>query len=165
MTSFPTTTDGGADAFRLYGLKDNFPGAGASVTFTLNLDSGGGNGNGSIERITASPTVAGDVVFFTTVLEDTGQPCADFTSRLYALTYLGGAAYDTDGNGSLTLNENPVVSTVDGRATAPFVADQHVYFGTSGETGSQVEMFGDPEDFNNGLGQIGVRLLSWRGVP
>ena len=129
----PTTTDDGADAFRIYGLKDNFPGGGASVTFRRNLARGGGgngngNGGGAIERITASPTVAGDVVCFTTVLEDTGQPCADFTSRLYALTYLGGAAYDTDGNGSLTLNESPVVSTVDGRATAPFVADQHVYF-------------------------------------
>jgi len=52
---------------------------------------------------------------------------------------------------------------VDGRATAPFVADGHLYFGTSGRGGSNVEMFGDTENFNNGMSQTGVRLLSWRG--
>jgi hypothetical protein len=25
-------------------------------------------------------------------------------------------------------------------------------------------MFGDPQDFNNGVGQAGVRILSWREV-
>jgi len=25
-------------------------------------------------------------------------------------------------------------------------------------------MFGDPNDFNNGVGQAGVRILSWREV-
>ena len=25
-------------------------------------------------------------------------------------------------------------------------------------------MFGDPDDFNNGVGQAGVRILSWRAV-
>ena len=28
----------------------------------------------------------------------------------------------------------------------------------------QVEAFGDPEDFNNGIGQVGVRILSWREI-
>jgi hypothetical protein len=27
-----------------------------------------------------------------------------------------------------------------------------------------VQMFGDPNDYNNGVGQVGVRILSWREV-
>jgi hypothetical protein len=61
-------------------------------------------------------------------------------------------------------NESPVIKTMAGRATAPFIVDQHLYFGTAGKDGAQVEGFGDPEDFNNGVGQIGVRILSWREI-
>ena len=46
------------------------------------------------------------------------------------------------------------------RATAPFVVDQHLVF----STGTKVEMFGDANDYNNGVGQVGVRMLSWREV-
>jgi hypothetical protein len=53
------------------------------------------------------------------------------------------------------------VSTIAGvRATAPFVVDQHLIFAA----GDKVEMFGDPNDYNNGVGQVGVRILSWREV-
>jgi len=51
-------------------------------------------------------------------------------------------------------------TTTGSRATAPFIVDQHLVFGT----GNGVEMFGDPQDFNNGVGQAGVRILSWREV-
>ena len=55
----------------------------------------------------------------------------------------------------------PLVRTIAGaRATAPFIVDQHLVFGAGGN----VEMFGDPNDFNNGVGQAGVRILSWREV-
>jgi hypothetical protein len=58
-------------------------------------------------------------------------------------------------------NDSTKVRTVAGaRATAPFVVDQHLVFATGGK----VEMFGDPNDFNNGVGQVGVRILSWREV-
>jgi hypothetical protein len=50
--------------------------------------------------------------------------------------------------------------TAGARATAPFIVDQHLVFGT----GDTVESFGDPEDYNNGVGQAGVRILSWREV-
>jgi hypothetical protein len=30
--------------------------------------------------------------------------------------------------------------------------------------GSNLESFGDPADFNNGIGQVGVRILSWREI-
>ena len=61
-------------------------------------------------------------------------------------------------------NESPVAATLAGRATAPFIVDQHLYLGTVGATGVKVEAFGDPEDFNNGVGQVGVRILSWREI-
>ena len=158
--ALPARAGGGSDIFRLYGLRDNAPAGGASVTFSLPLDAEGE----LVERPTASPAVAGDVVFFATVVDDARLVCAEPTSRLYGVTYLGGAAYDTDSNGSLTRREDPVIATENGRATAPFIADQHLFMGTSGASGSHVQMFGDPETFNTGTGQIGLRLLSWRGI-
>ncbi len=162
----PPTTPGGTGTFRLFGLRDEFPAAGAVTVFTRNLATvSSGASDASLatgERPTAFPSVAGDIVFYTTVVSDASAPCADVSSNLYALTFLGGAAYDTDNSGSVTANENPIVATVAGRATAPFIADQHIFFGTSGAGGVSVEIFGDPEDFNNGVGQVGVRLLSWR---
>ena len=46
-----------------------------------------------------------------------------------------------------------------GRATAPYVVDQHLVFGAGGK----VQILGDQNDFNNSVGQVGVRILSWRG--
>ena len=162
----PPPTPGGTGTFRFYGLRDQFPAAGADTIFQRNLATVSSGGNDASlatgERTTSAPSVAGDIVFFTTVVSDASVPCADVRSNLYALTYLGGAAYDTNNSGSVTNNENPIVANVAGRATAPFIADQHLFFGTSSAAGASVEIFGDPEDFNNGVGQIGVRLLSWR---
>ena len=80
------------------------------------------------------------------------------------MTYIGNAAYDSNGDDKLSNNEDPVAKTVLGRATAPFIVDQHLYFGTVGAGGTNVEVFGDPADFNNGIGQVGVRILSWREI-
>jgi hypothetical protein len=90
--------------------------------------------------------------------------CADVTSKLYGLTYAGGAAYDANGNGKIDTNESPVAMTSAGRATSPFIVDQHLFFGTAGKNGADMRVLGDPEDFNNGIGQVGVRILSWREV-
>ena len=100
-------------------------------------------------------------MFYTTTVQD-----ADgyVTSNLYALTYLGGAAYDSTGDDTVSGNESPIVRTVLGRASAPFIVDQHLYFASSGESGASIEILGDPEDFNNGVGQVGVRILSWREI-
>jgi hypothetical protein len=156
---------GGSGVFRLYGLKDNYPAAGATTKIALDLATVSGSGALTTgERPSTSPSVAGDIVFYTTTTENAGTPCADFTAKLYALTYAGGAAYDTDNSGKLENNESPVVKTLAGRATAPFIVDQHLYFGTAGANGAAVEAFGDPEDFNNGIGQVGVRILSWREI-
>ncbi len=161
----PASAPGGADTFKLYGLKDNAPGGGASTKFAVDLTkvtNSGGLATG--ERPSTSPSVAGDIVFYTTTTETASTPCADFSANLYALTYAGGAAYDANNNGKIENNESPIAKTVAGRATAPFIVDQHLYTATSGANGARVEAFGDPEDFNNGIGQVGVRILSWREI-
>jgi len=156
----PVTATGGTGTFRLIGLKDNAPGGGATTKFTEDLSPVTNvNGYAVGERPSTSPSVAGDIVFYTTTVQDDE---GYVTSNLYALTYLGGAAYDSSGNGTVDNNENPVVRTVLGRASAPFIVDQHLYFASSGEDGASIEILGDPEDFNNGVGQVGVRILSWR---
>jgi Tfp pilus tip-associated adhesin PilY1 len=165
----PNVAPGGGSAtgtaFKLWGIKD---GASAgTVTFSRDLApvySSTGNCRTNGERPTSSPTVAGDIVFFTATTGSTIQPCVDATSQLYAFTYLGTAAYDSDGNGTLNTNESPVVATIPGRATAPFIVDQHLFIGTSSSLGPGVTMVGDTEDFNNGVGQVGVRILSWREI-
>jgi hypothetical protein len=53
-----------------------------------------------------------------------------------------------------------VKTIIGARATAPFIVDQHVVFGS----GNKVQLFGDSKDYNNGVGQVGVRTLSWREV-
>ena len=157
----PATTSGGAATFKMYGLKDNSPASGSTTKFSNNLAAvsmSGGFLNG--ERASTSPTVAGDIVFFTSTTEDASAPCADVTATLYSMTYLGGSAYvENNSNGS-----SRVVSRTSGRATAPFIVDQHLYFATAGTGGTNIRAFGDAEDFNNGVGQVGVRILSWREI-
>jgi hypothetical protein len=117
----------------------------------------GANGD---EKVSAFPAVAGDIVFFSTTTYKPGG-CSVPDANLYAFTFIGGAAYDTNNSGGITNADSTKVRTTTGaRATAPFIVDQHLVFGTGGS----VEMFGDPNDFNNGVGQAGVRILSWREV-
>jgi hypothetical protein len=157
----PGTTSGGTNTFKMYGLKDNSPASGSTTKFandfaTVTMSNGFLNG----ERPSASPTVGGDIVFFTSTTENASAPCADVTATLYSMTYLGGSAYvENNSNGS-----KRVVARTAGRATAPFIVDQHLYFATSAAAGTNVQAFGDPQDFNNGVGQVGVRILSWREI-
>jgi hypothetical protein len=162
----PVTAPGGTGTFRLYGLKDNAPsGSGATTKFATALSAVSATGAlATGERASTAPSVAGDIVFYTTTTEAAATPCNDFSAKLYGLTYAGGAAYDSNGDGKISNGESSVAKTVAGRATAPFIVDQHLYFGTLGATGANIEAFGDPEDFNNGIGQVGVRILSWREV-
>lgn len=158
----PVTAAGGTGTFRLIGLKDNAPGAGSTTKFVVNLSpviNNGGYEQG--EQPSTAPTVAGDVVFYSTIVH-----AADgtVTSNLYALSYLGGAAYDSSGNDRIDAEESPIVRSVLGRASAPFIVDQHLYVASTTSNGANVEMFGDPQDFNNGVGQVGVRILSWREI-
>ena len=161
----PPTTAGGTGTFKLYGLKDNDPASGATTKFAISLATVSNTGGlVSGERVSASPSIAGDIVFFTTTTETATTPCAEYTSSLRALTFTGTAAYDANGNGKIDNNETNVAMTMTGRATAPFIVDQHLYVGTVDSTGTNVQAFGDAQDFNNGVGQVGVRILSWREI-
>ena len=42
----------------------------------------------------------------------------------------------------------------------PSLANECLFY----RNGAKIEAFGDPEDFNNGVGQVGVRILSWREI-
>ena len=104
------------------------PGAGATTGFALNLATTTNNttlnpgGLATGERPSTSPSVAGDIVFYTTTTESAAAPCSDFSAKLYAVTYAGGAAYDSNDNGKIDSNENRAALTFAGRATAPLHA-------------------------------------------
>ena len=163
---------GGTGTFSMVGLQD----LGTSATRMFEVDLGAttnSTGNFAVgERPSTSPSVAGDIVFFTTSTEGSAAS-TEPTFRMYAFTYTGTDAYATSSttatksNGKsksgTTVTHSPV-KTGTGRATAPFIVDQHLYFATSGSGGATVEAFGDPNDFNNGVGQVGVRILSWREI-
>jgi hypothetical protein len=148
-------TNGVNEAYKLLIVLDNGPSGTATALSLLSTD--GVNGD---EQVTFAPAVAGDIVFFTTTTTYPAEPCRVPTGTLYAITFIGGPAYDTNNDGRATNTDSTKVKTTTGRATAPFIADQHLVFGA----GNKVEMFGDPNDFNNGVGQVGVRILSWREV-
>ena len=148
---------GVSQQYKLLGVLDQ--GVSGSVTFTRLLTKV--DGIGDDEKVTAYPAVAGDVVFFTTTTFRPAALCSLPDANLYALTFIGGAAYDNTGDNTVTNADTPKVVTIAGvRATAPFVVDQHLVFGT----GTNLQLFGDAQDFNNGVGQAGVRILSWREV-
>jgi hypothetical protein len=157
-------SNGNGTNFKLLGVRDNTTSGTVTVSHNLSpaVKATAWPTNG--ERPSNAPTVAGDIVFFTTTTDSETPTCSDALAKVYAFTYLGTAAYDSDGNGKLENNESPVVNTTTGRATAPFIVDQHLFIGTTSLTGAGVTLLGDPEDFNNGAGQVGVRILSWREI-
>jgi hypothetical protein len=144
----------------LFGILDS-----GAATGTKSVDRALAKSTGATitvdERVTAFPAVAGDIVFFTTTTLNPSAPCTLPNANLYAFTFLGGAAYDTNNDGTFSSQDSVLVTTIAGkRATAPFIVDQHLLFGS----GKSVSMFGNKDDFNNGVGQAGVRILSWREV-
>ena len=144
--------------FKLVGVLDN--GGSGTVTFQHTLAKV--DGIGDDEVVSSFPAVAGDIVFFTTTTLKPQDPCAMPDANLYALTFVGSAAYDSTGDNKVSNNESPKVKTLAGagRATAPFIVDQHLVFGA----GNKIEVFGDANDYNNGVGHVGVRILSWRDL-
>ena len=152
----PTT--GQNTIFKLVGVIDN--GGSGAVTFQHTLAKV--DGIGDDEVVSSFPAVAGDIVFFTTTTLKPQNPCAMPDANLYAMTFVGSAAYDATGDDKVVKNETPKVKTLAGagRATAPFIVDQHLVFGA----GNSIQVFGDQNDYNNGVGHVGVRILSWRDL-
>jgi hypothetical protein len=119
------------------------------------------DGVGNDEKVTSFPAVAGDIVFFSTTTFKPAALCTPPDGNLYAFTFIGGPAYDSNNDGRVTTADTAkITTTVGARASAPFIVDQHLVFAA----GNKIRMFGDPDDFNNGVGQAGVRILSWREV-
>jgi len=146
------------ETYMLIGFVDN--GTAGTETFTYALTPVA-HGTANEEKVSSFPAVAGDIVFFTTTTFKPQAPCTNPDANLYALTYIGGPAYDNTGDNTVSSKDTPKVKTIAGtRATAPFVVDQHLVFGN----GTNVAVFGDPQDYDNGVGQAGVRILSWREV-
>ena len=152
---------GVSQAYKLLVILDNGPSGSKTAEIALTTT----DGSGGEEKVTAFPAVAGDIVFFGTTTYQ-ADPCLFPTANLYAFTFIGGPAYDTNNSGTLTSADSTRIRTIGdpavggARATAPFIVDQLVVFGA----GTDIELFGDPNDFNNGVGQAGVRILSWREV-
>jgi hypothetical protein len=193
FASMATVNVGGSKQYIFVGTgSDLLPQNGVNQSYSLMvlLDNGGsasktaeillertGDGTAPDEKVTAFPAVAGDIVFFSTTSVNSAAPCTPFTANLYAFTFVGGPAYDTNNDGFLSTggggggggkkggggapaDSTKVFSTAGARATSPFIVDQHLVFAA----GDKLDMFGDPNDFNNGVGQAGVRILSWRLV-
>ena len=140
-------------SYKLMSVLDS--GSSGSVKYTNTLQSI--NLVAPDEKITGFPAVAGDIVFFVTTLTKPNLPCSLPDATLYATTFTGGLGYTAQSGAQGT---GAIMTVTGARATAPFIVDQHVAFGF----GSKVEMLGDQQDYNNGVGQVGVRILSWRDV-
>ena len=140
-------------SYKLMSVLDS--GATGSVKYTNTLQSI--NLTAPDEKVTGFPAVAGDIVFFVTTLTKPNLPCSLPDATLYATTFTGGLGYTAQAGAQGT---GAIMTVTGGRATAPFIVDQHVAFGF----GNKVEMLGDSQDYNNGVGQVGVRILSWRDV-
>ncbi|RPJ54779.1 MAG: hypothetical protein EHM24_31335 [Acidobacteria bacterium] len=80
---------------------------------------------------------------------------------MYALTFGGGAAYDTNGDDRVEADDRRMVlANARGSASALFVADRHVYVAA----GREVFVLGDTEGYNTSLGRERLRVLSWRDL-
>jgi hypothetical protein len=140
-------------SYKLMSVLDT--GSTGQVKYTNNLQTI--NLTAPDEKVTGFPAVAGDIVFFVTTLTKPNLPCNLPDATLYATTFTGGLGYTAQSGAQGT---GAIMTVTGARATAPFIVDQHVAFGF----GSKVEMLGDQNDYNNGVGQVGVRILSWRDV-
>jgi outer membrane protein assembly factor BamB len=145
----------GAGGFNLFGVLDRSGAGGVAFAHAL------GNASGTRERVSGMPAVAGDIVFFATTT-DYPEACRAPDAGVYAFTFVGGAAYDTTGDAVVDRSDTPKVRVMSGggRATAPSAADRHLAIGA----GAKVEVFGDPAEFNTGVGPRGVRIVTWREI-
>ena len=138
--------------YKLVSLLDQ--GTSGQVKFTELLQKIDGSGND--EKVTGFPAVAGDIVFFVTAITKPENACTLPDGALFAMTFTGGKGYVAQGTNS----GNAILTLSGARVSAPFIVDQHVAFAF----GNKLEILGDPNDFNNGVGQVGVRILSWRDM-
>ncbi len=114
------------------------------------------------EAVSGQTVVAGDAVFFTTTSHNVGSGCEAPDASAHALTFAGGPAYDTNGDGATDGDDTSRIATLTrgGRATAPAVGDRHLWFGAGG----RVVALGDETAFNTDVSPAGVTVTGWRQV-
>jgi hypothetical protein len=103
----------------LLGVLDNgvaVPGAKA-LDRALTKTAGSGSEITVDEKVTSFPAVAGDIVFFTTTTFKPALPCSPPDARLYAFTFIGGAACGSTGDDKITVADTPLVKR--SRRSAP----------------------------------------------
>jgi hypothetical protein len=117
---------------------------------------------GEGEAVSGQTVVAGDAIFFTTTTYHAGPGCAAPDGSAHALTFAGGPAYDTNGDGGADAEDGSRIATLPkrGRATAPVVGDGHLWFGA----GASVSVLGDQEAFDTDISPAGVSVTGWRQV-
>ena len=159
LDTLPWTRVKKIQQFALYGLLDT-GGNTATKVFEKKLDKA--DGGSSDERPSAAPTIAGTVVYFTTTTEYPDTPCRIAEATLFPFTFAGAIAHDVTGDGRVDDKDAGGMQMATGRATGPYVADKHLYFGTD----NKVQIFGDPNGYNNNvaLARSDFRMLSWREV-
>ena len=138
----PNTAPGGGGngsgtAFNLYGIKDGT--SSGTVMFTRALSPKVTSSANDLitngERPTASPTVAGDIVFFTTTTDSSSASCTDATTKPYAFTYTEPRRTTATATARSTTTRIRSWPRRRGRGTAPFIVDQHLVLGHVVEPG------------------------------
>ena len=161
----PVTAPGGTGTFKLYGLKDNYPSA-ATIKFTADLvDRDQLRRAGQRRAAIGAPSVAGDIVFYTTTIENATTPCADFSCEalrrdLYRRRRLR-LERERQARQQREPDRRDARRPRDGavhRRSAPLLRHDRR------ERGATSRRSAIREDFNNGIGQVGVRILSWREI-
>ncbi len=94
-------TPGVSSSYKLFGILEGQ----ATPTFTYSLTKT--DGSDPDEKVSAFPAVAGDIVFFSTTFLKPQTPGAKPDANLYAFTFVGGAAYDSNGDNKIGKNESP----------------------------------------------------------
>ncbi len=140
----------------LVGLEEAQGGTGIASKFALSLTA---DATGVVERPAGPPVIGADVVFFATTAWS-AEPCGGTSAAVYALTFGGGAAYDSNGDGKVEVDDRRMMLGTRVSASAPFVADRHVYVAV----GRGVFVLGDEDGYNASLGRERLRVLSWRDV-
>jgi hypothetical protein len=158
--SWADTSSASKVAYGVVSLLDNNNASFSNTFYSYQFATSVTNEEG--ERPVGSPAVAGYVLFIATNQKVSSQYCSTLNANLYAFNISGGAAYDGNRNGTLdAASIDAKIKSISGTtSTGAFTIDRHVAFGV----GTKVELFGDPQGFNNGVGAAGIRFLSWREI-
>ena len=133
---------------------------------------------GGDEKVTSFPAVAGDIVFFTTTTYSPTTPCTPYSANLYAFTFIGGPAYDTNGDGSLSTGSSGGGKgkgrrRIDVRPTARRCSRWRAFARRRRSSSISIWCFrpaaasrcsATRTTSTTAIGQAGVRILSWRQV-